>query len=250
LPPLLTHVHLLPSLIPPGSLVGQTAIVIDVLRATTAIVRALAAGCREVRPCLEIDEAVTLASTFPPGQALLAGERTGLPIDGFDLGNSPGDYTEERVAGRTLVMTTTNGTRAIRASLPASSLFVSSFDNLSATAAAALAAPAKSIHLVASGTDGRISFEDALLAGAMLARLGLLPANDEALLVAGLWATADRQLQGGTTLEALLLHGRGGYRVREIGLAPDVAAAARLDTLPTVVELLRQPDRLVARPTI
>ena len=88
-------VHLLPSLIPPGSLRGGVAVVVDVLRATTVMVYALAAGCEAVIPCGEIDEAKATAASLPPGSALLAGERQGLPIPGFDLGNSPGEFTPE-----------------------------------------------------------------------------------------------------------------------------------------------------------
>ena len=88
-------VHLLPSLIPPGSLRGGVAVVVDVLRATTVMVQALAAGCEAVIPCGEIDEAKAVAAGLPAGTALLAGERQGLPIPGFDLGNSPGDFTPE-----------------------------------------------------------------------------------------------------------------------------------------------------------
>ncbi len=88
-------VHLLPRLIPPGSLRGGVAVVVDVLRATTVMVHALAAGCEAVIPCGEIDEAKAVAAGLPPGTALLAGERQGLPIPGFDLGNSPGEFTPE-----------------------------------------------------------------------------------------------------------------------------------------------------------
>jgi len=87
-------VHLLPSLAPPGTLAGGVAVVIDVLRATTVIVHALAAGCRAVVPCGEIDEAKRRAVQLrSAGKVLVAGERTGLPIPGFDLGNSPREYT-------------------------------------------------------------------------------------------------------------------------------------------------------------
>src|SRR4051794_12107768 len=104
-------VHLLPGLIPRGALAGGVAVVVDVLRARTVMVRALAAGCRDVVPCGEIDEALRLAAGLPRGAAILAGERQGLPIDGFDLGNSPASFTPEVCRGKTLVMTTTNGTR-------------------------------------------------------------------------------------------------------------------------------------------
>src|SRR5436305_14591547 len=104
------QVHLLPALVPPGRLAGGVAVVIDVLRATTTIVHALAAGCIAVRPCAEIAEARELADRLPAGKVLLAGERGGKPIEGFDLGNSPREFTSSRCKGTTLVLTTTNGT--------------------------------------------------------------------------------------------------------------------------------------------
>ncbi len=163
-------VHLLPSLIPPGSLRGGVAVVVDVLRATTVMVRALANGCAAVIPCGEIDEARTVAAGLPPGTAFLGGERGGLPIPGFDLGNSPDDFTFEACQGKTLVMTTTNGTRAILASLEAERVYVASFANLKATADELTVQLLKKdhgypIHIVCAGTEGFISLEDSLLAG-------------------------------------------------------------------------------------
>src|SRR5206468_7302445 len=106
---------------------GGVAVVVDVLRATTVMVHALAAGCEAVIPCREIDEAKQIAARLPPGTALLGGERGGLPIPGFHLGNSPGEFTSEVCKGKTLVMTTTNGTRAILASLEAKRVYIASF---------------------------------------------------------------------------------------------------------------------------
>src|SRR5215213_7874532 len=126
-------VHLLPGLIPPGSLRGAVAVVVDVLRATTVMVRALAACCEAVIPCAEIDEARRVAASLPAGTAVLAGERQGLPIEGFDLGNSPRDFTPEACRGKTVVMTTTNGTRALLASLDAERIVVGAFANFAAT---------------------------------------------------------------------------------------------------------------------
>src|SRR3954464_7993134 len=96
-------VHLLPGLIPPGALKGGVAVVVDVLRATTVMVHALAAGCECVIPCLEIAEAQRAGGALRSGTALLAGEREGMPIEGFDLGNSPAAFTPEVCRGKTLV---------------------------------------------------------------------------------------------------------------------------------------------------
>src|SRR5690349_1075339 len=104
------HVHLLPALVREDAFRGATAVVIDVLRASSTIISALAAGAAEVAPCLEIDSAVRVAEEIRGVRtALLGGERGGLKIAGFDLGNSPFEYTAEAVAGRAVVFTTTNG---------------------------------------------------------------------------------------------------------------------------------------------
>ena len=106
-------VHLVPQLVEPARLQDGIAVVIDALRASTTIVHALAAGCLSVRPCVEIAEAQALATTFPAGSVLLGGERGGRPIPGFDLGNSPAEYSAARCYGKTLILTTSHGTRAI-----------------------------------------------------------------------------------------------------------------------------------------
>ena len=126
------YVHLLPKLIPHGSRQRGVAVVVDVLRATTVMVEALAAGCEAIFPCGEIEEAREIAAGLPAGTALLVGERQGLPIAGFDLGNS-GDFTSEVCEGKNLATTTTNGTCGILASLEAERVYVASFGNLRAT---------------------------------------------------------------------------------------------------------------------
>src|SRR3954451_1319590 len=129
----MVFVHLLPGLIPEDGLRGGLAVVIDVLRATTMIVHALVAGCTEVIPVSEVEEARQIAAALPLGSVLLAGERQGLPIDGFDLGNSPVECTPARCRGKTMVITTTNGTRALLACRDAERVFVGAFVNFAAT---------------------------------------------------------------------------------------------------------------------
>jgi len=263
------HVHLLPALIPPGALRGGVAVVIDVLRATTAMVHALAAGCVAIVPCGEVDEARRIAASLAPGSALLGGERQGLPIEGFDLGNSPGAYTPEVCRGKTLVITTTNGTRAILASLEADRVLIAGFVNLSATVAA-LMADGRPVHLVCSGTEGQISLEDTLLAGELASHLdeldrndiedvrlnpdyargpdlrprGTILENDAALIAADCWFTTKELLDRLPLAESLAL-GRGGRRVRELGLDGDILAAAQVDRFAFAAELRRDPLRIV-----
>lgn len=261
------YVHLLPALIPPGSLDGGVAVVIDVLRATTTMVHALAAGCDAVLPCLEIDEARGVAAEQRPSRGLLAGERQGVAIEGFDLGNSPSSFTPEACSGRTIVMTTTNGTRAIAACAGAGRTLIAAFVNRRATVEA-LKADGRPIHCVCAGTDGEVSLEDTLLAGALAQDLdtwaweeaggiagsvriaGEAPAdtvlaNDGAEIAASLWRETEAMIQEGYSLGDALGDGRGGRQIIALGLDADVDAAGQVDRFPFAVELLRDPVRIV-----
>ena len=250
--------HLLPSLIPDGALSGGVAVVLDVLRATTVMIHALASGCEAVIPCGEVDEAIRVAGGLPSGSAILAGERHGLPIDGFDLGNSPGDFTPEVCRGKTLVMTTTNGTRAIMAGLGADEVLVAAFPNFGATVQR-LHADVRPVHIVCAGTDGLVSYEDALLAGALarhLRDLGGVLSDDGAEIVAAMWTkvedviwvkSGDRSLEK-TPLVRYLVRGRGGRRVTELGLSADIEASAQFNSPGhhLTAELRFDPLRIVA----
>jgi 2-phosphosulfolactate phosphatase len=250
------HVHLLPSLIPPGALRGGVAVVVDVLRATTFMVRALSMEVKAIIPCGEIEEARSVAAGYPPGKALLVGEREGLPIPGFDLGNSPaelGRMIVDDLRNKTLVMTTTNGTRAILASLEAEHVGIGAMINAGGAFqwAASWDLP---VHIVCAGTDGQISLEDTMLAGEIACRLNMLfgypLGNDEALISVGLFRDSlQLQRDEGVPRSVLIARGRGGRRVREIGLQKDIEAAAhpyRNDSWSKTVGVLeRNPLRIV-----
>ncbi|HEY5811595.1 MAG TPA: 2-phosphosulfolactate phosphatase [Terrimicrobiaceae bacterium] len=151
---------------------ATTCVVFDVLRATSTMAVALSNGAKAILPVASISEALTIRSQRP--DVLLVGERDGvrIPLDltggiAFCLGNSPREFTSEIVSGKTIVMTTTNGTRAFRAAVHASRVLVASFLNLAATAERLIKdAPAK-ILLVCAGTKDEPAYEDALCAGAL-----------------------------------------------------------------------------------
>ncbi len=152
-------------------------VVIDVLRATSSIVTALANGAEAVIAVEEISEALALRQQRP--EVLLAGERDGLRIGAqltggveFDLGNSPREHTAEGVRGKTIVFTTTNGTRALRACAPARRVLVCSFLNLRATARHLENLQPDNLLLVCSGTQEECALEDVLAAGALCDLLG------------------------------------------------------------------------------
>jgi 2-phosphosulfolactate phosphatase len=254
------YVHMLPSLIPPEGLRGSVTVVIDVLRASTMVVHALVAGCQAIIPCGEVEESRRVAAGLPVGSTLLAGERHGLPIAGFDLGNSPGGCTPAVCKGKTMIITTTNGTRALLACLEADTVVLGSFVNFAATSQRLLH-EAKPIHLVCAGTEGWISYEDTLLAGAFAKHFRDLDhpmGNDEAEIAAGLWARVEDSIwfksgkkthgEEDNPLIHYLVRGRGGRRVVELGLSADIADAARLNRSDhqVVAELRRDPLRIVA----
>jgi 2-phosphosulfolactate phosphatase len=254
----LVYVHLLPKLISQASLRGGVAVVVDVLRATTVMVEALAAGCAAIIPCAEIEEAREIAKGLPDGTRLLAGERSGLPIAGFDLGNSPDEFTSEVCQGKTLVMTTTNGTRAILASLEAERVYVASFTNLRATSSELSVQFLKkdhrhSVHIICAGTDGHFSLEDSLLAGALAAEIvtdtgqstASLFGNDEAHMVSSQWNDVHRTIER-HPLASHLSMGRGGKNLGVIGMGGDIEASSQIDSLQVVAMVERDPLRIVA----
>lgn len=154
----------------PQRLRNATCVVFDILRATSTLVTALAHGARAVLPVQTIEEALRAKAAHPG--ALLAGERDGYRITAkltgsidFDLGNSPREFTPDKVSGKTIITTTTNGTRALKACQPAAQTFAGSFLNLRATADRLR--EASDVIVVCSGTHEEASLEDTLAAGAL-----------------------------------------------------------------------------------
>jgi 2-phosphosulfolactate phosphatase len=151
-------------------------VVFDILRATTTMVTALANGAAGIIPVREISEAVDLARQRP--DLLLAGERNGLRIGpglsggvDFDFGNSPREFTADRVHGRTIVLTTTNGTRALRACAEAAAVLIGSFHNLRAVTNWIRKHQPRQLVIIGSGTGNEAALEDTLAAGALCERI-------------------------------------------------------------------------------
>lgn len=161
-----------------GRDLSRTAcIVFDILRATSTFVTALQNGAKEIIPVSEIPEAVAQREQQP--EVLLAGERNGMRILAaqsgsidFDFGNSPREFRAEKVKGKTIVSTTTNGTRALRACANAKVVVASSFLNLAVTAKFLNQSPAEELLLVCAGTGEGVALEDVLAAGALASLVG------------------------------------------------------------------------------
>lgn len=199
----------------------RTAVVIDVLRATTTIITALTNGCQGIIPVLDADEAGEMARRLGT-DCLLGGERHGLRIEGFQLGNSPLEYTANAVGGRRLVFTTTNGTRAIRGVASARLVVIAGFANLQAVAAH-LKQTGRDVVIVCSGSDGSFSLEDATCAGALVHALEPEDLGDAAVMARILYRHAARRLAsfvGGS---------EHGQYLKSIGLGEDVRFCTRQD---------------------
>jgi 2-phosphosulfolactate phosphatase len=235
-------VALTPAALPAARLAGTAALVVDVLRASTTMVTALAHGCRAMLPVAEVEEARRRARELPG--ALLAGERGGDPPAGFDLGNSPLEFTSERVGGRTIVFTTSNGTRALLAARPATAVAVAGFVNLTAAAGWALG-QRRDLVVICAGELGARSVEDETCAGLLMDRVlsvepGAVasPAAAEAAGAARAYAKdLARLARDAPHARLLAAHGR----------APDVTACLTLDTF-TVVPIYRADiDKVVSQ---
>ncbi|NJN83930.1 MAG: 2-phosphosulfolactate phosphatase, partial [Caldilineaceae bacterium] len=162
----LLNVHLLPSLMEASSLQGSTAVIIDILRASSTMITALDHGALQVIPCGTPDAARRVRDELGADAVLLGGERGGVRIEGFDCGNSPLEYPASRVAGKTIAFTTTNGTHALLQAAAANQILIGAFMNRTAVVDR-LHAEHLPIHLICAGTDGEITGEDVLFAGAI-----------------------------------------------------------------------------------
>jgi 2-phosphosulfolactate phosphatase len=168
------HVDVTPTAeaVRPDGLAGRVVLVVDVLRASTTIVTALASGCAAVVPVPDPEEARRRLAAVPG--ALVAGERRGEPLAGFDLGNSPLEFTPARVGGRTVIFTTSNGTRALLAARGAAAVAVAALVNLTAAAAWAWA-QGRDVTVACAGERGARSLEDWVCAGLLVERLAEAP---------------------------------------------------------------------------
>jgi len=176
--PELLHLYELP---------GKVVVVVDVLRATSSMVTAFAHGIEKIIPVSSLDDCLNQKQAG----YLTAAEREGRKAEGFDLGNSPFSYMEPAIKGKTLIMTTTNGTHAIRLSMAADKVVAGAFLNVGSVAALAKA-ESKDLLVVCAGWKGNFNLEDTLFAGALAERLAadFKPANDATLAAQHLYRVA------------------------------------------------------------
>jgi len=207
---------------------APVAVVIDTLRATSTVITALDNGAPTVLPVADENKARQYARNLP--RTLLGGERGGLPLPGFDLGNSPLEYTAAKIQNRPVILTTTNGTRAVERAQSASTILAAGLINCSAVSRK-LEAVNQDVTIICAGTKERFSLEDFTTAGAILARLAAgtqLDVDDAGRAAAGLFLAHEQNL-----LE-LISSGEHARRLESLGFNLDILYCSKLDLTDTV----------------
>ena len=234
------YAHALPEMVSHQRLRGTIAVVIDLLRASTTMTTALSNGATAVVPVSDVHEAMSLRSSGD----LLGGERGGVRIEGFDLGNSPREYGAERVAGHRVIFTTTNGTRAIQHARAggATHIVIACFSNLGA-AAELINRLDGDLHVLCAGTGGTIGMDDCVCAGALAAQLvnradahHRLSGDDQARMMIRLW---DSTRHEPASILECLREARGGRELVKLGFEADVEFCAHIDRT-RIVPLMAQ----------
>lgn len=227
----------------PADVADRVVVVIDVLRAATTVATALANGARAVIPFEAVDDMAVRAKAYAKGEVKLAGERRMVRIDGFDLGNSPLEYSSEVVSGCTLLYSTTNGTAALTAAHGARACFFAAFVNAEATVQAVRRAVSHSeagsdVMIVCAGHERRLALEDVVCAGRLVRGISegmhAVTKGDGARVA----ELVERPFVGGISSVAHeATHARA---LAAAGFADDVAACLTLDRFTVAV---RYQDR-------
>src|SRR5947207_12898290 len=217
----------------PADTASRLVVIVDVLRASTTVAAALGNGAKTVIPLEGADEVIFRSKEFHRSQILLAGEQKMHPITGFDLGNSPQAFTAKTVEGKTILITTTNGTRALLGVQGARDIVIASFVNFTAvlTMMKVAASSNTDIAIICAGEEGGFTLEDSACAGryvrAIPKRAGV-PFNDAA------HASVLTEKKYGENIAKLFKESAHGQALEEAGFGDDLAAAAEVDAYPVV----------------
>lgn len=206
---------------------GKTAVVIDVLRSSTVIVTALNNGAREVVPVSTVDFAMKVSGNAFGGQTILGGERNTKKVEGFNLGNSPLEYTQEIVAGKSIILYTTNGSKAIVKAKFSENLFICCFNNLPAITNHLLKLN-KDLDIICAGSNGNFNMEDAVCAGSLINEMkkqgGSLEISDSGR------ASLVLNKSFGKSITKLLKQTEHGKLLIDNGFTADIKECARFGT--------------------
>jgi 2-phosphosulfolactate phosphatase len=210
----------------------RTIVVIDVLRASTSIITALGNGAKEIIPVPTVEAAVKISGNLFGDVTLLGGERNGKIIEGFHLGNSPFEYSEEKVKGKSIIFSSTNGSLAMTKARHAKEMAVCGFVNMSAVVDFIAQNPRDFVVLCA-GNNGRFSLDDAVCAGMLLHRLfNGKPAGHE--ISDGAHAALMLYKAFGRSIPKMIRSSEHGMFLHQIGFGDDLKVCAGVDTVPVL----------------
>lgn len=226
-------VCLSPALLPHIELSDKIVVVIDIFRATTSICYGLSNGAKAIIPVSTIDE----CASFKDSGYLLAAERNGKRVEGFDLGNSPFSYEKENIAGKTIVLTTTNGTKALSKAKEAKEIIIGSFLNLTAVASY-LQAQELDIVLLCAGWKNQFCLEDTLFAGAVVEKL---VASSNFVLDDSAMGAEDLYKAAKDNLSEYLSKSSHGERLKKLNIQRDIAFCLQMDVI-TGVPILKNEE--------
>lgn len=215
----------------PDTLRGRLVVVVDVLRASSTVVTALANGARAVIPAADLGEAGRLAASLDPDVSVVGGERGGEKLAGYAAGNSPLEYGPEAVARKTVVLTTSNGTAAMVLARAGASAVVGAFLNAGAVTARVRTAlgDGTPVTVLCAGADGRVSLEDTLCAGLLLDRA---VGPEETGHLGDAAQIAHALFRGSRDhLARALVGAEHTQRLIRLGFADDVTYCARIDAI-------------------
>ena len=241
------HVLLSPHNVDELYFTGKTTVVIDVLRATTTMVTALNNGAREVVPVNTIEFAMKVSGNAFGGQSLIGGERNTKKIEGFALGNSPLEYTQEAIEGKSVILYTTNGTKATVKAKFSENLFLLGFNNLSAVAKH-VAGLGGDLEILCAGSNGMFCIEDTICAGKLIEELNKISGETE--LTDSAKACVSLAGSFGEDLGQMLRECEHGKLLIENGFEEDLDYIAQLNTIDAVpffdsgvVKLIAAPEK-------
>jgi 2-phosphosulfolactate phosphatase len=227
-------VYFTPQEVAPADVTGRVVAVIDVLRASTSIAVALENGARAVIPFASSEDVVNRAKNLARSEVKLAGERRSQQISGFDHGNSPLEFSKENVDGKTILMSTTNGTNAVLAVQGARDVVIASYVNFSAVLSMLRAAlrGGTDVAIVCAGQEKHFSLEDSACAGRFVQHITEKQTKAETNDAAQAAMVIDKKF--GTSLKKLFKASSHGAALAEAGFGEDLAFCAEVDSYSVV----------------
>ena len=221
-----------PTEIQPGKIKDRLVVIIDVLRASTSMITALSKGCRGIVPVSEIDQAKKAVQNFPPESVLLCGERNEMPIPGFDLSNSPLEFTADRVKDKKIIFTSSNGSRLFDYVQYAQKTIVAGFVNVTIVSKFIIENKLD-VAILCAGKNGQFGLEDAVCGGMIIDKIADLK-DKSFTLNDGAVAAQTIYLYYAKNITEMLNQASHGKRLIEIGHEADLIECGQIDSIETI----------------